>query len=58
MTTFEQATAPLKKFADFKGRASRSEFWTFLVFVLIAQAAGRLVDAMLFRTESLNSTVS
>jgi uncharacterized membrane protein YhaH (DUF805 family) len=50
MTTFEQATAPLKKFADFKGRASRSEFWTFLIFVLIAQAAARLVDAMLFRT--------
>jgi uncharacterized membrane protein YhaH (DUF805 family) len=44
---FEQVTQSLKKYADFKGRASRSEFWTFFIFVLIAQAVARLVDALL-----------
>lgn len=47
MGVTEQITRSLKKYADFKGRASRSEFWTFFFFVLIAQAAGRLVDVLL-----------
>lgn len=35
------------KYADFKGRASRAEFWTFFFFVLIAQAVARLIDLLL-----------
>lgn len=46
MTAFEMAMRPLKKFADFKGRASRSEFWIFFLFVLIVQAVARVVDLM------------
>ena len=47
MGAFEQIIQSLKKYADFNGRASRSEFWTFFFFVLVAQATARLVDAML-----------
>ena len=46
MGTFEMITQSLKKYADFKGRASRAEFWTFFFFVLIAQAVARLVDTI------------
>ena len=47
MGAFELITQSLKKYADFKGRASRAEFWTFFFFVLIAQSVARLVDTML-----------
>jgi uncharacterized membrane protein YhaH (DUF805 family) len=44
MTAFEMAIQPLKKYADFAGRASRSEFWFFFLFVLVVQAVARVVD--------------
>lgn len=35
--------APLRKYADFQGRARRSEYWLFLLFCFISMAAfGRL----------------
>jgi uncharacterized membrane protein YhaH (DUF805 family) len=37
-----------RKFATFSGRASRSEFWWFVLFLLIAGAAVSLVDAAIF----------
>jgi uncharacterized membrane protein YhaH (DUF805 family) len=46
MVIFESALHTLKKYADFSSRASRSEFWLFFAFVLIAQAAARLLDAL------------
>ena len=46
MTAFEMALQPLKKYADFKGRASRSEFWIFFFFVMIVQAAARVIDVV------------
>ena len=46
MSLFQSALYTLRKYADFKSRASRSEFWCFFFFVLIAQAFARLVDAM------------
>jgi len=46
MTAFELAIRPLKKYFDFAGRASRSEFWFFFFFVLLMQAVARVVDAM------------
>ena len=52
MTAFEMAMRPLRKYADFKGRASRSEFWTFFVFVLIVQAVARIVDLLFWRWAS------
>ena len=47
MFVFQSALYTLKKYADFTSRASRSEFWCFFFFVLIAQAAARLLDALL-----------
>ena len=47
MTAFEMAMRPLKKYFDFAGRASRSEFWFFFFFVLVIQAVARIVDGVL-----------
>ena len=38
MFIFESALQSLKKYADFKGRASREEFWCFFAFLIIANA--------------------
>lgn len=35
---------PLKKYADFGGRASRSEFWAFLLFVTLLTVAAHYAD--------------
>ena len=35
---------PLKKYADFGGRASRMEFWIFLLFVTVLTVAAHYVD--------------
>lgn len=58
MSAFEQVGQSLKKYADFKGRASRSEFWTFFFFVMIAQAVARLIDALLGATSYLPGPVA
>jgi uncharacterized membrane protein YhaH (DUF805 family) len=44
---FQSAIGTLKKYADFKGRASRAEFWIFFLFVVIVQAVARVLDVML-----------
>ena len=36
------------KFATFSGRASRAEFWWFVLFVFLVQSAAGTVDAALF----------
>ena len=58
MSAFGQVVQSLKKYADFKGRAARSEFWTFFFFVIIAQAVARLVDALLGAKSYLPGPVS
>lgn len=37
---------PLKRYADFGGRASRAEFWVFLLFVTVLTQLGHYVDAI------------
>ena len=49
MTLLDQAIEPLKKYADFSGRASRGEFWTFFFFVMLLQAFARVIDSMFGR---------
>lgn len=44
---FQSALGTLKKYAEFKGRASRQEFWTFFLFVLIVQAVARVIDTLM-----------
>ena len=35
------------KFANFDGRASKSEFWWFQLFCILVQIVGMLIDALL-----------
>ena len=58
MTFFEQAFQPLRKYADFSGRASRGEFWTFFFVVLFAQALARVVDTIFLRGSYLPGPVA
>ena len=38
-------TGSLKKYVDFSGRATRSEFWTFVFFYYFLTIVGLLIDA-------------
>lgn len=38
-----------QKYASFSGRASRSEFWFWVLFSIIVTAAGGIIDQALFR---------
>ncbi|HVH37196.1 MAG TPA: DUF805 domain-containing protein [Sphingomicrobium sp.] len=40
---FEAMMQPLRKYADFKGRASREEFWFFMLFCAVAMAVSGVV---------------
>ena len=47
MTLIESIQTCFRKYADFKGRASRSEYWWFTLFVLLVSiASGLLGDAV------------
>ena len=47
MLLFQSALYTLKKYADFSGRASRSEFWYFFAFVIVVNALSGLVGMLL-----------
>jgi uncharacterized membrane protein YhaH (DUF805 family) len=55
MSVIESAFEGLKKYSDFKGRASRQEFWSFLGLVVVLQAVTGLVG-LLFGLNPLLST--
>ena len=45
-----------RKYADFKGRARRSEYWFFFLFTVIVSAIGAVLDAVLgFRSDTTGS---
>lgn len=46
MSIIESAFQGLKKYADFKSRSSREEFWSFLGLVVILQAAAGFVGLL------------
>lgn len=50
MTFSEAVRTCFEKYATFRGRARRSEFWWFALFVFLAQFALGLIDAALFGT--------
>jgi uncharacterized membrane protein YhaH (DUF805 family) len=43
MSIFQSALEGLKRYADFKGRSSREEFWAFLGFSIVLQVAAGFV---------------
>lgn len=45
MTFFEAIVACFKKYAEFTGRASRSEFWWFFLFITLISAALAYVNS-------------
>ena len=44
MTFQESITTCFRKYADFTGRASRSEYWWFILFYMLASAAGSMIS--------------
>ena len=46
MFIIESVTQSLKKYVDFKGRASLQEFWIFFGFVIVAQAVAGFVGLL------------
>lgn len=41
------STCMVKKYADFSGRASRSEFWFFTLFLFLAGFVSAIIDMMI-----------
>lgn len=40
----------LRKYATFTGRAARSEYWWFVLFLILAQIVLNIIDTMMFGT--------
>src|ERR1043165_4301281 len=57
MFLFQSAIYTLRKYADFQGRASRSEFWCFFAFVIIAQGVSGLIGLLLGVGSALSGIV-
>ena len=57
MYVFESAFQTLRKYADFKSRASRQEFWCFLAFVIIMQAVCGLLGTVFRMGPALSGLV-
>src|SRR4051812_43960736 len=58
MPIIESAFEALKKYADFNGRASPLEFWSFLGFVIIVQALAGFVGLLFGVGPILSAIVS
>lgn len=46
MSPIDWATLPLKKYADFSGRAPRAEYWWYTLFVVIVACVAMIVESM------------
>ena len=57
MKLIESALYTLRKYADFSGRASREEFWLFVVFVVVIQAVAGFVGLILGMRGALSGAV-
>jgi len=47
---------PLKKYADFSGRAPRAEYWWFYLLTVVAYLVGTILDSLLGTDEALGSS--
>ncbi len=43
----EWALLPLRKYADFKSRSRRKEFWSFILLIIVVSIAAGMIDVML-----------
>ena len=46
MSPIDWATRPLKKYADFSGRAPRAEYWWFNLLLIISYVVATILDSM------------
>lgn len=53
MTPIDWATLPLKKYADFSGRASRSEYWWFYLLIIIVYVVAMIIDSVIGTDQAL-----
>ncbi|MEO6113854.1 MAG: DUF805 domain-containing protein [Sphingomicrobium sp.] len=53
MTPIDWATLPLKKYAEFTGRASRSEYWWFYLLIIIVYVVAMIVDSVIGTDQAL-----
>ena len=58
MTFVESVTTVFSKFVTWQGRASRSEYWYFLLFSIILYILASIVDRILGTTFSINNPVT
>ena len=47
MSPLDWATRPLRKYADFSGRAPRAEYWWFYLLIIIGYVIATILDSML-----------
>ena len=47
MSPIDWATRPLKKYADFSGRAPRAEYWWFYLLIIVGYVIATIIDSML-----------
>lgn len=58
MSFMDSIKTCLGKYATFSGRAQRSEFWWFMLFLLIAQIVLGQIDGMIFEPKELVNMTS
>ena len=46
MSPIDWATRPLKKYADFTGRAPRAEYWWFYLLIMVAYVIAMILDSL------------
>ena len=58
MTFQESVSSVFSKYATFSGRATRSEYWWFALFVVIVQIVAAIIGQGILHTEALGGLVS
>ncbi|MHA1128508.1 MAG: DUF805 domain-containing protein [Alphaproteobacteria bacterium] len=53
MTFMDSISTCFNKYISFKGRAQRSEFWWFVLFIVIGSAIAGVFDSAMFETRTL-----
>ncbi len=56
MSPIDWATRPLKKYADFSGRAPRAEYWWFYLLSVVAYLVALILDSLLGTGAAVAST--
>jgi uncharacterized membrane protein YhaH (DUF805 family) len=58
MTFFEAISSGFRNYVGFSGRASRSEFWYWMLFTVLVSIVTSIIDLEVFDLEVLSSSVT